>query len=176
MAGMRRGYKHRVIVVFWIILVVLLVAWWIGEGIYKPYPPPTPTATGYWPTRITATIVPSATPTKVVPTPIQPTIGYTATPYEPPVTVTATPTVLITIKNTATPIPIVYPIQKSIEYECVTYFIRPWGIKKVSRCWLPPIALTPTMCADCVIWWPPIPLTPPFTVMPIPTGTQIFIP
>ena len=120
---MRRGYKCRVIVAIWIVLVVLLVAWWIGESIYKPYPPATPTP-GYWPTRITATIVPSATPTEVINTPIQPTIGYTATPYEPPVTVTATPTVLITIKNTATPIPIVYPIQKSIDYECEMWLFK----------------------------------------------------
>ena len=120
---MRRGYKCRVIVAIWIVLVVLLVAWWIGESIYKPYPPATPTP-GYWPTRITATIVPSATPTEVIHTPIQPTIGYTATPYEPPVTVTATPTVLITIKNTATPIPIVYPIQKSIDYECEMWLFK----------------------------------------------------
>jgi len=173
---MRRWYKRRVIVAFLIVLLVVLLAWWIGEGIYKPYPPATPTVTpGYWPTRVTATIVPSATPTKIVHTPIQPTIGYTITPTvfatsENTATATPQPT------ETITPMPLVYPIQKSIEYECVTYFIRPWGVKKINRCWHPEERklTTPIPCWDCVIWWPPI-TTPPYTSVPF-TGSPIFTP
>ena len=171
---MKRGYKRRVIVAFLIVLLVLVLAWWIGDGIYNPYPPATPTVTpGYWPTRVTATIAPSATPTMVVHTPIQPTIGYTATPYEPPVT--ATPTVLITIKNTATPMPLVYPIQKSIECERMIFKGRLTIYYPYCRIIRRRIPLTTRIPGeDDAIWWPPI-TTPPYTSIPF-TGSPIFTP
>lgn len=136
---MRRGYKRRVIVAFWVILLVLLLAWWIGDGIYNPYPPATPTSTpGYWPTRVTATIVPSATPTKVIHTPIQPTIGYTATPTELPVTVTSTPqpTQQPAVTPSATPVTILYRFVRDKD-TCTLYIIRPWSIKSRSCGWYP---------------------------------------
>ena len=135
---MRRTNYPLVVAYIVFILAVLLLAWWIAGDYYKPYPPATPTASpGYWPTRITATIVPSATPTKVVHTPIQPTIGYTATP-----------TVLITIENTptpentstsqpaitATPIPVVYPAQITKEYACEMWLFRGVKVFHYIRC------------------------------------------
>lgn len=155
---MRQRYKRKTIIIFWIILLVLVLVWWIGGEIYNPYPPSTPTP-GYWPTRVTATIVPSATPTEVIHTPIQPTIGYTATPYEPPVKITNTPVpptftpVLISTATSApTPVPILYKSVEDKEYTCVTYFIRPWGIKTIYRCWQP-------------AWWR-LPFVPPSIFIP----------
>lgn len=150
---MRRRNDKSVLVFILFILVVLVLAWWIAGDYYKPYPPATPTATpGYWPTRVTATIVPSATPTRVIVTPIQPTIEYTATPYEPPVTVTSTPVPVYTDTPTITPLPILYNSDKDKETLCTTYFIRPWGIKRIDRCWQP-------------AWWR-LPFIPPSIWIP----------
>ena len=174
---MRRRNDKSVLVFILFILAVLVLAWWIAGELYRPYPPAATPTTGYWPTRITATIVPSATPTRVIVTPIQPTIGYTETPMQPPVTVTPAPTFTPTLTATSTPIPILYSIDKDKETWCVTYFIRPWGIKKIDRCWTYQRVkdATPTPCWDCIIWWPPIPKTPPFPVVTF-TGSPIFIP
>jgi len=184
---MRKTNYPLVVAYIVFILAVLLLAWWIAGDYYKPYPPATPTATpGYWPTRVTATIVPSATATKVVHTPIQPTIGYTATP-----------TVLITIENTATPentvapqpnatftpvliststsAPLVYAIQKSIECEMMIFKLKLEIYYPYCRIIEKRVPQTIKMPGeDDVIWQPPI-TTPPYTSAPF-TGSPIFIP
>lgn len=138
----RRRQRKAVLLYLLFILLVLVLAWWMAGDYYKPYPPATPTPTpGYWPTRITATIIPSATITEVIVTPIQPTIGYTETPMQPTVTTTHTPTITATLilptipAPTETPMPILYTIVKDKQSVCVTYFIRPWGVKIIPRCW-----------------------------------------
>ena len=174
---MRRTNYPLVVAYIVFILAVLLLAWWIAGDYYKPYPPATPTASpGYWPTRITATIVPSATPTKVVHTPIQPTIGYTATP-----------TVLITIENTPTPentmtpvpsetpVPVVYAIQKSIECEMMIFRGRLVIYYPYCRIIERRTLATRLPSEDDAIWSPPIPKTPPYPVATF-TGSPIFIP
>lgn len=162
---MRRHYR-RVVRAIIVILLVLVLAWWIAGELYQPYPPQATPTPGYWPTRITATIVPSATPTRVIHTPIQPTIGYTETPMQPPVTITPIPTFTSTLISTPisaptytptpqiteTPTVILYNIVKDKEYDCITYFIRPWGIKAIYRCWQP-------------AWWR-LPFEPPSIFIP----------
>lgn len=144
---------------------------------YKPYPPATPTPTpGYWPTRVTATIVPSATPTKVIVTPIQPTYPpSTATPYQPPVTVTATPEPTFTAVLTSTPtLASLYPIQKSIDCEMIIFR----GGKVIHYIWCkvfgkdrPPALGTPPY--SDIITWPPDVVT--WTAIPI-TYSPTFVP
>jgi len=154
---MRKTNYPLVVAYIVFILAVLLLAWWIAGDFYKPYPPATPTPTTYWPTRVTATIVPSATPTKVIHTPIQPTIGYTATPIEPPVTVTSTPipptyTPTMTPTMTPTQVTYMYPIHISREYACEMWLFRGNRVVHYLHCRLL------------------LPLTGPFT------GSPIFIP
>lgn len=151
---MRRHRKKPYMFLF-LLLLLLVVAWWISGEIYKPYPPATPTITpGFWPTRVTATIVPSATPTAAIHTPVQPTIGYTETPIIPPVTVTSTPIPQPTI--TATPIPVVYPAQIQQDYECELWIFRGSRVLHYIRCRL---------------------LEPRHRISPVPfTGSPIFIP
>lgn len=145
----RRTIKAALLYLLFIILALTL-SWWIAGEYYKPYPPATPTI-NYWPTRIAATPAqPVATATHS--TPIQPTIGYTETLPSPTATVTSTPAPP-TYTPTTTPIPVMYRINNDKEPRCVTYFIRPWGIKKIGRCWLyqrvrEPTP-TPTICIDC---------------------------
>jgi hypothetical protein len=143
---------------------------------YKPYPPATPTPTpGYWPTRVTATIVPSATPTKIIVTPIQPTIGYTATPYEPPVTVTSTPEPIFTQVLTSTPtVASLYPIQKSIDCEMLLFknnrvihylWCRVFGKDRQPALGTPPYSDIITWPPD-VVTWTAIPITYSPTYIP----------
>ena len=173
---MRRRTIKAVLLYLLFILLVLVLAWWIAGDIYKPYPPATPTPTpGYWPTRITATIIPSATATEVIVTPIQPTIGYTATPYEPPVTVTSTPEPIFTQVLTSTPtVASLYPIQKSIDCEMLLFknnrvihylWCRVFGKDR------PPALGTPPY--SDIITWPPEATT--WTAIPI-TDSPIFTP
>jgi len=143
---MRRDHKPRVIwSIVWII-VVLFIAWWIGGEYYKPYPPPTQAVT---PTRTsqptwTATNIPTDQPTAT------PTASPTNQPTDQPTaTQTPTPTDQPTIQPvetatpTATTLPILYDSVEDKEYECMTFYIRPWGIKVIYRCWLPQPTATP---------------------------------
>lgn len=175
----RRRQRKAVLLYLLFILLVLVLAWWMAGDNYRPYPPATPTP-GYWPTRVTATIVPSATPTKVIHTPIQPTYAVTPTSAEPSPTAeeTHTPVPIFSPTLTVTPIPILYTIVKDKQTVCMTYFIRAWGVKAIPRCWQYERnrAVIPTPCGpDCVIWWEPIPETPPVSAVPF-TGTPIYIP
>ena len=171
---MRRRTFKAVLLYLLFILLVLVLAWWMAGDYYKPYPPATPTPTlGYWPTRITATIIPSATTTEVIVTPIQPTIGYTATPYEPPVTVTATPEPTFTQEVTATPV-FAYAIQKRIDCEMIIF--RNERIIHYIWCKVfgkdrPPALGTPPY--SDIITWPPDVVT--WTAIPI-TYSPTFIP
>ena len=173
----RRRQRKAVLLYLLFILLVLVLAWWIAGDIYKPYPPPTPTPTpGYWPTRITATIIPSATTTEVIVTPIQPTYPpSTATPYEPPVTVTSTPEPTFTAVLTSTPTSAsLYPIQKSIDCEMLLFK----GNRVIHYIWCkvfgkdrPPPLRTPPY--SDIITWPPDVIT--WTAIPI-TYSPTFIP
>ena len=170
-----RHNNNRLLTLMYIIFIVaaLWLAWWVAGEYYKPYPPATPTPT-YWPTRATSTIVPSVTPTEVIHTPVQPTIGYTETPYEPPVTITNTPQPISTFTPmpTGTPVAYAYPIQKYIE--CQMWVFR--GNRVMHYLWcrsLPGQAVTGTPRGDGAIWWEPIP--PQVTAAPF-TGSPIFTP
>lgn len=129
---MKKNKYPLVVKVTVFILVMLLLAWWVTGKCIKPYPPPTPTNTVFISTA-TTTIAPSATPTKVVRTPVQPTIGYTKTPTILPETATPIP------EPTATPTPEptrtlrYYQIAEN-DNDCIVCFIRPWGIKILYRC------------------------------------------
>ena len=176
-SSMRKTNYPLVVAYIVFILAVLLLAWWIAGDYYKPYPPATPTATqGYWPTRITATIVPSATPTKVIHTPIQPTIGYTETPVVPPVTVTPEPSATFTpvLISTATQAPLVYGVQKTIECEMMIFRGRLVIYYPYCRIIERRTLATRLPSEDDVIWWPPI-TKPPYPVATF-TGSPIFIP
>ena len=172
----RRRQRKAVLLYLLFILLVLVLAWWMAGDYYKPYPPATPTPTpGYWPTRITATIIPSATATEVIVTPIQPTIGYTALPYEPPVTVTSTPEPIFTQVLTSTPtVASLYPIQKSIDCEMLLFKNN----RVIHYLWCrvlgkdrPPALGTPPY-SDIITWHPDV-VT--WTAVPF-TGSPIFTP
>ena len=168
---MRRNHKPRVIwSIVWII-VLLFFTWWIAGDYYRPYPPPTqiPTRTvaATW-TSPVHTPTERPTETQVIP----PTDRPTETQAPPP---TQTPTALPVITQpqaTETPGPaILYETVEDKDTLCVTYFIRPWGIKKIYRCYvmvapgqfvaLPSyLQLTPTKGWYEIITYPPITTTP----------------
>lgn len=125
---MRGTYRASVIFVVVFIIAMLVFAWWASGEIYHPRP----TKTVVWPTRVTATSWEVATVTP------RPMVTATVIPSSTS-TLTFTPTLIWTATQApmATSTPILYAVVEDKETDCMTYFIRPWGIKMIPRCWLP---------------------------------------